>query len=432
MNRTGLETVRHITSHYYLPVVVSVGLATNILTLIVMIHEGSLLKFSKQAAQIGHGPVQVIAEASAVFRRRHANNHSNSSPSLSFANSFLFALAVSDLLNNILVLVPLLTQINLNLLEVSSVCKIYSLLKHVCRFLSHTFTLMYTIQRFVAVHDPLSGFRKESHSAVKSGSTIVGLVGFACVAYSYVFATFDSVETSSQDELKFSCRPTDKHSNLIRIVENTLDLILSGIIPIFGVLILNLFTCRRLMRVDKERPSSSQRSDERKLKLRARRDGSNMSEFVSVRSSFSSYVEFEVRRATAMSFGQYQRRRNACAQPATAHGSSMRSERARVRRYAETQRVTITLVIVSFTFVALNLPPRALAFAMFLRDSVAFALDTPRVWSRERLFGQVSEDLCSLSFTVNFFLYSMLAKKFRLALKSLFKYVYLSVHARFV
>jgi hypothetical protein len=419
--------------HLFFPATIaSIGLTTNILTLVIMLNEISLLRFYKQVSQ---QPTQdkkwLMSQAAQIFRRK-TNNTMRFYTAVTFANSFLFALAISDLVNNTLILVPLLSSVNLNLLGIGFICKSLAFLKHACRYLSAMFTLMYTFQRCVAVSNPLSVFRRQTPmSAFKSGKIILALVASASLIYSYTFIAFNSAENSSQ------CGPVDQRLNLLRILENTVDLVLGGIVPIVGILGLNLITFYRLIKIDKTRQNIGQEETVDRVVVKfhkRRRDGLNFSEFASIQSSFASHAEFNIQAEGSMDFGQFQRRRDATRQPVASPAAAFKLEKIRMKQNARLRRGTRTLVIVSLTFVAFNLPPRLIQLYRFLGggSSYLFVLDKQVATKQGSLaIEDVFEEMCPLSFTINFFLYFVMAKKFRNALKSLFIYLHLSVYVLF-
>ncbi len=381
-----------------------------------MLKERFVRAFYKQLNQPGQDRKTLMSRATPFFQR---NKSTGLSTAFTFANSFLFALAVNDLINNQLVLVPWFSHFNLNLLDVSLFCKFFAFLKHACRYLSAMFTLMYTIQRFASVSDPVSTFQRNQASAFKSGKINLVLIASSFLVYSYTIVVFSSKDRVLHDETSAQCEFSEQHSNLIKILENTLDLVLSGIVPMVGIVSLNSITCYRLTRIDKDLQSIG-KSDTVRVNFHVRRrDASTLSNFESLQSSFASYTKLNVQKDSMMAFGQFQRRRNASCR--IMDDWAIRAEKLRLKKFTDIRRATLTLVIVSFTFVALNLPSRVTQLYSFLADSSLHALDRRAGKQRgHSSLEDVFENVSSLSFTVNFFLYFMMAKKFRNALKSLF------------
>jgi hypothetical protein len=157
----------------------------------------------------------------------------------------------------------------------------------------------------------------------------------------------------------------------------------------------------------------------------------------SISSVLNSYHDLHIEAETGMTFEQFKRRRNGYNQ------ISNQTVIKKSKKLIASKRATVTLVIVSFTYVALNLPHRVLEFVAYLKNYHIVFSDA--YWPQhsngsslpmihgERLarasqlksaLDEVCENLASFSFTVNFLLYVVFAQKFRHALHALFLFAY--------
>jgi hypothetical protein len=361
---SNLEWFLNINRHFLTPVVISIGLVTNLLILIVMLNEEALLRFQKGVKLITNMKEcdsirRLIVKHSSFFKHRQTRLFA----SISLTNSLLFALAFSDIFNNIIPLIAWLTDLNLvDFLAIDFNCQLFSYLKYICRFLSAMFTLMYTIQRFVAVWSPLDN-RNRAYK-FKPTYVITILILFALVIYSFSFRCFDSKSKVNEntgvlffDEDKPRCGPSRTSVDLVYMIDNTIDLLLTVIIPIVGIISLNTIVCLKIVYSDKRRMQIGKSHSvkiKQSLEYCVRRKDSNLFNLESLQISMQNFTEFNIQKVSKMTFEQFRKRFNASLR-LIVYSAEIKCQKEKLSRIVVSSRVTMTIMIVSLTFIVLNL-----------------------------------------------------------------------------
>lgn len=449
-----LEHIRNLVSLYYLPTIVIIGLIGNTLTIIILSKEKSLLrlhdsskslrdnfeKFSSQYNSVNHinqfhsknsikSQTQInLQTRRKTFTPKKATNQFSSS------NYFIFCLAFSDLMYNFVLLLVWISRIGYNLVHLKYICQLTIAITYICSFLSAAFTTLFTFQRFMAVLRPLksaTNFSLQSPCFIKR--LILGLCVFSLLVYSYSLFLYDTEPKKDHENTEaFSkCGPKDHRKNLLLIIDNTVDTLLTLIIPSFGIIFMNVAICRSFSNYQKE----SLFKEKDKL--------IGMKKSKSVRSTFSNYDEAILYQETSLNEDDTMRRSSLTSNiieiepnefkilstknSTTYLGLPLKPESKTIissnemphkasHQTTSSRHVTKTLLIVSFAFIFLNSPFRASQLFSFVRMFIS----KNYVYSNfEFAINEVLLNLYFTSYSVNFFLYSLCGRKFRDSLKAL-------------
>lgn len=180
-----LQKIAGMVTLWYLPIIVSIGIIGNTLTLIILSTENKLqnivnsqesflqkfrnMKYnfanSNIISAMDVNKIKSTSTASRCDTRLIANRNvtnfkiSQLKPrdqNFSSSSYFIFALASSDLIyNSILALVWISRAELYDVVNINYVCQISIAISYICGFLSAAFTLLFTFQRFMAVVQPL-------------------------------------------------------------------------------------------------------------------------------------------------------------------------------------------------------------------------------------------------------------------------------------
>jgi hypothetical protein len=524
---------------YYLPLIAFVGLIGNTLTIIILSKENKLLRLSQSTKSIKNhlteeyskaAPIRernsfnaknnenhvMIIESSRCSQKRDSENKESSkrdsqkslrvpsvsrqarlstkniylgklnnglnstSQSFSSTNYFIFSLAVSDLLYNIILALLWITENHkINILHINYICQVSIAVSYICSFLSSAFTTLFTFQRFIAVAKPLRSATSFTLQSIKSiRRIIVILIFFSILAYSFSFFLYDNKpKKTHQNDLdaKEICAPSEKYANLVYIIDNTFDSLLTLIIPSVGIITMNLAICNSLSKHNKDSilsenqtnvhsKSTTRKSSEQptranrlhkadggdsvsNLRLNTLRESekyekSDRNAKNSVSDSISTNVRLSISpKKSNENFNDNVFRLHkgqldsddgpfSLSKAQTENETSDTQQKQQLRTGAPTsklhqssssRRITKTLLIVSFTFILLNSPYRASKLISYIRMSLTNNYKFSHI---ELIINQVLIQLYFTSYSVNFFLYSLCGKKFRASLKSLFLYCF--------
>ncbi len=205
-----LQAIANLVTLWYLPIIVSIGILGNTLTLIILLTEKKLAKilnpndsFLKKFYQMKNQDKMTLARRSSTISKssqlfaatnfsiiennraksQQFQSHTFHNKNFSSANYFIFALASSDLVYNLILALVWISRANLyDVVNINYVCQITICISYICSFLSAAFTLLFTFQRFMAVVRPLkvaTGFLLQSPRFITR--LIIFLIGKICV-----------------------------------------------------------------------------------------------------------------------------------------------------------------------------------------------------------------------------------------------------------
>ena len=273
---------------------------------------------------------------------------------------YLAALAIADIGFLLCVLASWITNFNVNLYHQPGWCQTFVYLTYVFSFLSVWYVVGFTVERYIAVRFPFK--RGDMCTVRRARIVVVGLSIFSTITYNFAIWTTGSFIMPSTSPIAGQrlCYPKDSWREVLKIANN-FDSVVTLAIPFFVIAILNAHIIYAVTRYQRE-----------------------ANEMVIYRSS-----------ATAS------------ATSSTANTSS---------NTRESNKVTRMLLVVSFTFLLLNVPGHVIRFHVFVQtmnDPLYKA--GPIYYELQKLFVY----LYYVNFSINFFLYSLCGKNFRVALKSL-------------
>ncbi len=475
-----LDIIRQLIFLYYLPTIVIIGLIGNTLTIIILSKEKSLLKLydsnktikdnfknfsnqyhpsecnlTNQARSTTFNSVnnlnQIISIGNSTndfncknqrnsikshnrinnqarkktFTPRKVNNHFSSS------NYFIFCVAISDLMYNVVLLLVWISGVGINLVHIKYVCQITIAITYICSFLSAAFTTLFTYQRFMAVSRPLklaTTFSLQSPRFIKK--VILVLVIFSLVIYSFSLFLYDNEPKKEHEHTEASskCGPKESHKNLVLIIDNTLDSMLTLIIPSFGILFMNFAICRSFSNYQKENMFKDNECKVNRLKNKSIKSNTPTEKINFKETTFTKIETARLENINENStsyLGLPLQDENIDCVRSRSNSVSNISNVVKMNKQTSSNQinssrhVTKTLMIVSFAFILLNSPFRASQLIVNIR----MYLTKSYVYSNfEYAINEVLLNLYFTSYSVNFFLYSLCGRKFRDSFKALIFY----------
>lgn len=456
-----LEHVRDLIALYYLPTIVIIGLIGNTLTIIILSKEKTLLKLHESKKTIANldkysSNYQSVNQLNTnknsikshtqinLQMRKKAFTPKKPSNQFSSSNYFIFCLAVSDLMYNFVLLLVWISRVSYNLVHIKYICQVTIAITYICSFLSAAFTTLFTFQRFMAVLRPLksaTNFSLQSPNFIKK--LICALVIFSLLVYSYSLFLYDTEPKKDHDQTEaFSkCGPKENSKNLLLIIDNTVDTLLTLIIPSFGIMFMNVAICRSFSNYQKENlfndKSKTQNSLKEKSKFSAeesivfketslideetsktRRNticsDAEVDELKKVTQS-TNYLGLPIKDMNEINNSNHNNSNNQNINHTNSTNSAHNKNKVS-HQVASSRHVTKTLLIVSFAFILLNSPFRASQLFSYIRMFIT----KNYVYSNfEFAINEVLLNLYFTSYSVNFFLYSLCGRKFRDSLKAL-------------
>jgi hypothetical protein len=450
-----LETIRNLIFLYYLPTIVIIGIIGNTLTIIIISKEKSLLKL--------HDPTKSLRENFNELKANNTNllNVPNSvskqtkrklfipkkvTNQFSSSNYFIFCLAVSDLVYNFILLLVWISRVGFNIVHLKYVCQITIAISYICSFLSAAFTTLFTFQRFMAVSKPLkaaTSFSLQSPYFIKL--IIVCLVISSCFVYSFSLFLYDSEPKKEHEHIKEAssiCGPKESQKNLVLIINNTLDTLLTLIIPSFGIICMNVAICKSFRKYSNENDINLSTTDGIALNTnKIIKSKSNYSlnslivdEKVNMNRSFKMKqatntneldIPMKVIKTTKSKSLSLNSNLKKNINIVSNNGNNSNNN----NNQCSSRHVTKTLLIVSFAFILLNSPFRASQLIVNIR----MFLSKNYVYSNfEYVINELLLNLYFTSYSVNFFLYSLCGKKFRESLKALILYCTFFIYSKII
>ena len=270
---------------------------------------------------------------------------------------YLAALAIADIGFLLCVLASWITNFNVNLYHQPGWCQAFVYLTYVFSFLSVWYVVGFTVERYIAVRFPFK--RGDMCTVRRARIVVVSLALFAIVAYNFAIWTSGSflMPSSSPIAGQRLCYPIDPWRNFLKFSSN-IDSIITLLIPFIAIAFLNVNIIYVITHY---------------------RHQANHFMLHRVRSS------------------------NAQTQSTTLANST-------------NVKVTRMLLVVSFTFLILNVPGHFIRIYVFVQSfNDPYYRPSVLYYEFQRLWLYFSY----MNYSVNFFLYSLCGKNFRMGLKSL-------------
>ncbi|CAF0715581.1 unnamed protein product, partial [Brachionus calyciflorus] len=249
-----LESLRDIVNLYYLPLIVSIGLIGNILTLLIFTFENNLATIYDSSLSFRKN-LEILYQKQISKQENQFKNYNKPKKivHLAASNYFIVFLAISDLIYNFILACVWITRLGLNILNIKYICQISVMISYICSFLSAAFTTLFTFQRFMAVVNPLESTNNFLHSKKVIIKLTLVLILFSFIVYSFSLYVYD---TSPKKDHEVSqalevCGVNEKYSNLVYTIDNTVDSFLTLIIPAIGIICMNLAICKSLSNYQK-------------------------------------------------------------------------------------------------------------------------------------------------------------------------------------
>ena len=405
--RKKIEAFRNMVYLYYLPIIVLIGIIGNSLTLVILFFEKKLLSLYDVTK-----PFKANIESSLNTNNNNNNKQTNgvknnkrmvsisSGVQFSSSNYFIASLAVSDLIYNVILLCVWITRIGFNVLNIRYICEISVALSYICSFLSAAFTTCFTFQRFMAVVYPLKSATSVSlQSKLKIKILIFILIVFSMVTYSFSLFMYDAEPKKEHEEstqLQNVCGIKYGYSNVVNIIDNTLDSFLTLIVPSFCIVFMNIGIIKAVT-------TKSEDGFLKRISNKKKRNNNEKSNF-SKRNEESNFIENDQHLNTENS------------QITRVKESDLQITTGQKFACSTSSHITKTLLVVSFFFILLNSPYRASKLLSYIN---LISKKTEVYSNFDFVLNEVLINLYFTSYSVNFFLYSLCGKKFRGSLKAL-------------
>ena len=270
---------------------------------------------------------------------------------------YLAALAIADIGFLLCVLASWITNFNVNLYHQPGWCQTFVYLTYVFSFLSVWYVVGFTVERYIAVRFPFK--RGDMCTVRRARIVVVSLALFAIVAYNFAIWTSGSflMPSSSPIAGQRLCYPIDPWRNFLKFSSN-IDSIITLLIPFIAIAVLNV----NIIYV-----------------------------ITHYRHQANNFMLHRVRSS------------NAQTQSTTLANSN-------------SVKITRMLLVVSFTFLIVNVPGHVIRIYVFVQSfNDPNYMPSALYYEFQRLWLYFSY----INYSVNFFLYSLCGKNFRMGLKSL-------------
>ena len=432
-----IQKISKLVTIFYLPIVVTIGLIGNTLTLIILSSESKLAKcFNQNDSFIQNFrnmnsnynlQSRVKSSNMSIDAKLHCRQQLLSQKFTNYlpkkhhsqflsTNYFIFALAVSDLAWNFILLLVWITEAGLyNVVNNNYICQVSIVISYVCSFLSAAFTLLFTFQRFLAVVKPLksaTGSTLQSTHFIRR--LIIGLIAFAFLIYSFSIFLYDMTPKKDHElaEAVAKCGVNANYIKAVDIFDNTVDPFLTLVIPSLGIIAMNGLIVRTFSKYQKEYNLVAH------SKVSCKKE--KPYEFIKNKSKRSLMLPNEEISLEIV------HEKNSSARSSQIIGIKSRSRldltlttMPKSNQINSSSHITKTLLMVSFSFILLNSPYRASRLIAYIRMTLTenFVLT-----NLEYAVSEVLINFYFTSYSVNFFLYSLCGKKFRASFQALMLY----------
>jgi hypothetical protein len=436
-----LVKLRDISNHYYLPMIVTIGIVGNILTIIILVKEkelsnlvesNRLLKTNSNIAfrykrKETLESASVIAEPSTVLNNNERkmtllNQQFRYKSQFSSTSYFILSLALSDLVYNFILAFVYLSHVGINLLHANFICQASIFISYICSFLSASFTTLFTFQRFMAVKFPLktaTSVSLQSKHVIKRA--ILTLFGCACCFYSFSLFLFEpridenamatSDKSTNETEPILHCLEKKHYEKLVNFIDLTFDNALTFFIPSISIIFMNMAICLSLSNTQKSQILNSKGSCKKIIKETIdQRNNKDSSLLASDQNKEYNSINCQ---ASQKQYDMNESNNNDLSY-------SKRETQKRDKTSTNSKRITKTLLIVSFAFVIFNSPYRISKLIWYLNKELG---NSSEYW----ILNEFWINIYFTSYSINFFLYSFCGKKFREMCKILFSLFFFGI-----
>ncbi len=235
------------------------------------------------------------------------------------------------------------------------------------------------------------------------------------MVYSFSLFMYDTEPKKDYElsEAVRACGVNDKFTNFVYIFDNTADTFLTLIIPSIGILIMNASICKSF---SKHLKSKNDLLKSEKIYFKTCTSNGSMK-------NKDQRVEEEDQICKI--------NRNERKYRSTASSLSIQQFKPKnqLQSANSSKHVTKTLLLVSFAFILLNSPYRASKLISYVRMS---STDNYVYSNLEYAINEVLINLYFTSYSVNFFLYSLCGKKFRILFQALVLFCFCFFYSRFI
>ncbi len=273
------------------------------------------------------------------------------------SSCYLTALAISDTGYLLNLFAVWLGSLNKGVITNAFTCPLVMYLGQVTCFVTVYLTVAFSVERYIAIYFPLR--KLQLCTASKAKKLICGILTTALILFAYVWWIAEVVESKENGEINYVCAVPYRHHKISERA-NYLDSIFTFIIPFFLLTFLNVKVAIKLYQDTADRRTASEVSvrfenlmeskDIRKIGLpKLNQRGRDIVQVVHIPIAITEGVEV----ATQFNVNAY---RNPYVYQY-------------ISRLTET-RVTKTLLLVSVTFLCLNIPLHILRSAQFILVSI--------------------------------------------------------------
>ncbi|XP_030767567.1 thyrotropin-releasing hormone receptor [Sitophilus oryzae] len=303
---------------------------------------------------------------------------------------YLAALAISDFGFLVTVLITYCTYNEIfELFDRKEFCKLYVYLSSVCAFLSVWLTVAFTTERFIAVRYPLR--RQYICTVSRAKMIVVGIICFGLLSQVHLLW----MVTAIKDEDRNICEMDPAVNWYIANVINFLDTVFTFVIPMTLILIMNtliakvIFKSRRLAFTDDDRFRFQYASSQALNELQSSDSTRNSDQESTASKRYIRYEEYSIR----------------C------------NRQHRASNNQAQHNINKMLLIISSVFIALNFPSYVIRIVAYFGFTMIDRIP-PEYLHCAQL---VSQMLYYTNFSINFILYALCGRSFRLCLKKMFR-----------
>lgn len=302
----------------------------------------------------------------------------------SSSSIYLAALAICD--NGFLftLVFQWLVWFDIQIYHKNGACQIFTYVSNVCAFLSVWYVVSFTVERYIAVFYPLK--RQTLCTPTRSKIVVCSLAVASCLYYSYHVWT--STITVMYDN--GVCSPKQEYFSFI-IKMNHIDTFITFIVPFLSISYMNVRIMYKITRLyRRQRPRSDYHGS-----------------FQNMASMEDSESNLQKSRKSGEMIGESSPISHNGVQTAPGRSSPPRNSLRFTgpdRRHSHQLKITRLLLVVSTTFLVLNLPSHAIRL-------LAYGV----VSNKLVLWQEFCQLLYYINFSINIFLYSVCGKSFRQA-----------------
>ena len=311
---------------------------------------------------------------------------------------YLSSLAMADLGFLLGISIVWLERVNVPLYSKEGWCQGVHYLTKVCGFLAMWNVVSFTAERYIIVYHPL---RKDTFCTKRKARIVVlCLVIFALSLYSYTVWIYDVVQVFNQK----GCSPLFQYYDIMTII-SSVDTLFACVIPSLLIVVLNVRIMIKIHHYQTRRTETS-----RDLVLPSAACDNHRRRSVihtSISTTGSMHIKFSSSRLPE---------RNSTSQWQEVLGITPPGSKKKVLRGQSQFRTARMLLILSSVFVLLNLPSHAFRVQAFVSRVSGGSLKAPADKFKWQEFFEI---MYFLNFAINFFIYSACGRQFRTGLRRL-------------